>query len=263
MTKTLFEKYEHLKHLLKSYGRVGIAFSGGVDSSLLLHAACEVLSHDRVIALHGRSILNLSESIIEDLFAQCFDGRAILKIIQLNPLSIAEFVNNDSQRCYHCKKKTYTTFLEYLDSVGFSQLLDGTNKDDLQDSRPGLAVLQEFSVKTPLVDADIGKKEIRFLAKSFDLPNYNMPSNSCLATRLIFAPEISSAELDTVGKIESELKKMGYVGCRAKPQKKFIVLEIRQQDFVDISRKHNRIAVNELCHEFGFTKVLIDINGRE
>ncbi len=262
MNNELFAKYEHLKHLIKSFGRVGIAFSGGVDSTLLLHAACEVLPGERIVALHGRSILNISESNIEDLYEQCFSGKAQLEIIQLKPLSLPEFVNNDSKRCYYCKRKTYTTFLGFLESVDTTILLDGTNVDDLSEPRAGLKVLEELSIKTPLVDAGIGKKEIRFLAKSFDLPNYNMPSNSCLATRLVFTPEITADGLKQVEKIEIKLKKMGYVGCRVKPIRKNLILEIQQHHFDKISKRHSRLEIIRMCRKFGFNKVFLDINGR-
>lgn len=262
MSRVLFKKYEHLKHIIQSFGKVGVAISGGVDSTLLLHAACEVLAADRVIALHGRSILNISESSIEDLFEQCFKNKASLKIIQLDPLSIPEFTNNDSRRCYYCKRKTYTKFLGHLQNIGFSTLLDGTNLDDLKETRPGLAVLEELEVKTPLVEAGITKREVRFLAHSFALPNYAMPSNSCLATRLSFMPEITSDGLDKVEKIETILKKMGYRGCRAKPHGKELILEIEQQHFSKIYKKHSRIDIVSLGGEFGFTKVFLDIKGR-
>ncbi|HKJ66135.1 MAG TPA: hypothetical protein VJ969_12075, partial [Desulfopila sp.] len=166
MIMPVMKKYDNLTGLIRSYERVGVAFSGGIDSSLLLHAAGEVLGRNNVIALHGRSLLNRGITEIEELFKQNFQTVAKLKIIDLNPLNWSDFVNNDSARCYYCKKKTYTLFREHLMQEDISVLLDGTNADDRQEQRPGHAVLKELQVHAPLEQVGIGKKEIRFLAKS-------------------------------------------------------------------------------------------------
>lgn len=259
----LADKYEHLKHIIRSYGCVGVAFSGGVDSTLLLHVASEVLSRDKITALHGRSTVNMSDTSAEDIYKQCFQKHAQLKIIKLNPLTHPEFVNNDSKRCYYCKKSTYSSFIKYLSSINVDCLLDGTNIDDLKEDRAGLAVLEEYSIKTPYVEAGIGKQEIRFLAKSYELPNYNMPSNSCLATRLVFTPQIDQQGLDLVEKIENNLKKMNFFGCRIKPKENSIIIELRQQDYVKLAQRHNRIAVQQMCEDFGFENVFLNICGRQ
>ena len=257
---SLFEKYEKLKHKLRTYGKVGVAFSGGVDSSLLLLAAGEVLGHDSVTALHGRSELNMYEADIEEFFASNFKNSAKLKVIELQPLTWPDFVDNDDRRCYYCKRKTYSVFMSVLpDGV---VLLDGTNKDDLSETRPGLQVLKEFGVKTPLADTHLNKKEIRFLAKSFGLPNYNTPSNSCLATRLHTATQIKVSSLKTVAAIEKKLHQMGFSGCRVRPVDESVTIELRDQDILNISRKHNRLAILHFCNNSGFKKVLLNIKGR-
>jgi uncharacterized protein len=263
MEKTVFEKYEKLKHSLRSYKRVGVAFSGGIDSSLLLYAAGETLNRADVIAMHGRSQLNFDRSDVEILYEKCFRTLVNLKIIELDPLSWPEFVNNDSQRCYFCKKKTYTSFLEFLDSQNIEILIDGTNLDDLAESRAGHAVLQQLGVLTPLVNAGLRKKEIRFLAKAFGLPNSAAPSNSCLATRLSFMPKIEADGLQRVKKIETRLLAMGFDGCRAKPFQNGIVIELRQQDYVKITQRYNRLEILEICGVNGFDQVFLNLKGRD
>lgn len=259
----VFQKFEKLKHVIKGYREVGVAYSGGVDSTLLLYAACEAIGPDRVVPLYGRSLLNYSEIDVEDTFTKLFKKRLALRIVDLNPLAIPEFISNSSKKCYYCKRKTYTTFLSLLRSEGVEVLLDGTNCDDLRDDRPGLQVVKELHVATPLVQAGIGKREIRLLARAFDLPNHDMPSNSCLATRLVHEAKIDQEGIARVEKIENFLKKMGFTGFRAKPMDEVLILEIAQHQFLKISSIHNRIDVLEFCKDLGFMKVLIDISGRQ
>jgi pyridinium-3,5-biscarboxylic acid mononucleotide sulfurtransferase len=262
MSDNIFEKYEGLKHLIRSYKKVGVAFSGGIDSSLLLLATGEVLGKSNVVALHGRSQLSYDESEVETLYQTHFSSSAQLKIIELFPLTWPEFVNNDNKRCYYCKKMTYTAFKNHLSEIGVEILLDGTNFEDLCQNRAGLPVLRELDIRTPLADKQFRKKEIRFLAKMLGLPNYNLSSNSCLATRLSFLPKVDENSLLLVKKLEAELKKMGFKGCRARPDALRVVIELRQQDFIKFSYKHNRLKVVKLCRKYGFDTVFLDILGR-
>lgn len=261
--ETVFEKYEKLKHRLRSFESVGVAFSGGVDSSLLLFAAGETLGKNKVTAYHGRSALNSYETGIEDFFLENFQHIAHLKVIDLQPLTWPEFVSNDSRRCYFCKKKTYQHFFEELERDGKTTLIDGTNVDDLGEDRPGLAVISEFNVKTPLADALFNKKEIRFLARTFGLPNHDQSANSCLATRIQSTREIYSEDLEKVKIMEESLKEMDFYGSRARPQGEKVIIEIREQDYRKFIQKNNRIEFSKLCASLGFTKVLLDTKGRK
>lgn len=261
--ETIFEKYEKLKHRLRSYESVGVAFSGGVDSSLLLFAAGETLGKKKVTAYHGRSALNSYETGIEDFYIKNFQHIAHLKVIDLQPLTWPEFVSNDQRRCYFCKKRTYLHFFGELEKDGRNTLIDGTNVDDLGEDRPGLAVISEFDVKTPLADVLFTKKEIRFLARTFGLPNHDQSANSCLATRIQFAQEIHSEHLEKVKIMEESLKKMDFYGSRARPQGARVIIEIREQDYRKFIQRNNRLEFSKLCAGLGFSKVLLDIKGRK
>lgn len=256
------EKYERLKHILRSMKKIAVAFSGGVDSSLLLYAALEVRGDEAVYALHARSVLTATDSEIVEFHAKNFRDHKNLIIFHVDPLSWPEFIEQSGKRCYFCKKRTYAEFLTFTKKLDECELIDGTNRDDLQEFRPGLDAVSEYSVKTPLIEAGLGKKEIRFLAQLFGLENYNTPSNSCLATRLFNTEKIEKSNLTAIKEIEKKLKKIGFIGCRAKIQGSDIVIELRNQDFNNFSQRHNRIAVIRVCRKYGFEKVLLDIAGR-
>jgi len=146
------------------------------------------------------------------------------------------------------------------EGIGF--LLDGTNIDDLNEDRPGLAVLKELDIKTPLVDASLNKEEVRFLARSFGLPNHDTPSNSCLATRLSDMSTIEQKDMLLVAELEKELKKMGFTGCRARLKPRSVSIEIRQQDFLNFVQRHNRLQVQNICGKLGYKKVFLELSGR-
>ncbi len=202
-------------------GRVGIAFSGGVDSSLLLGSALDVLGPKNVLVLHARSCLQKKQEQEDaDTWAERHGYPADLleqRIIRIEPLTWDDFVANPENRCYLCKRRLYSLFLKTLAQEGISTLLDGTNADDLsqgETGRPGLRALLELGIHTPLADCGLDKKTIRLLSQDMGLDTANKPSSSCLATRIPHNMSITSERLNRIADLEQTLEAKGFIGCR-------------------------------------------------
>lgn len=155
-------KFDRVVNALCQHGKLAIAFSGGVDSTLLFYAALQSLGSNNIIALYARSSLLPEESAAATrvIFQQNFP-HACLREILVSPLSWPEFVVNDKDRCYFCKRRIYTFFLSEI-STNYRVLADGTNSDDRQEDRPGLRAIEELRVVTPLADAGLTKKRYEF-----------------------------------------------------------------------------------------------------
>ncbi len=150
--------------------------------------------------------------------------------VPVNPLHLDEFTRNDRKRCYICKTQMYKSFLLQLNSKGFEILLDGTNREDLQSDRPGLQAIEELSIKTPLADAGLDKREIRSLANDFQLSNHDKPSNSCLATRILTGIRICSQNVQQVELCEGFLTKSGVSACRVRLGGDTVTVEVSKRD---------------------------------
>ncbi|MCI5217858.1 MAG: ATP-dependent sacrificial sulfur transferase LarE [Candidatus Electrothrix sp. LOE2] len=242
----LHNKVEQLRHLLSGFDRVGIAFSGGVDSSFLLRMALDVLGPSKVLVLHARSCLQKKpEQDRVDTWAERHGYPAAViqqRIIKINPLARYNFVANPKNRCYLCKKHLYSLFLAHLDHLhqegipSITTLLDGTNADDLRQGevgRPGLRALAELGICTPLADCNLSKKEIRILSRNLGLDTAEQPSASCLATRIPHGMPITAERLRRIASLEQVLEKNGFTGCRVR-----LDADAAQTVFVQLHKPH-------------------------
>ena len=262
------EKVTKLHELLSDYGRVAVAFSGGVDSSFLLKSALDVLGAGNVVIVHARSCLQKShEQQRADTWLSRHGYSPDIEqlVIELQPLSWKEFVTNPEERCYLCKLRMYGIFLDKLDKLDIHVLLDGTNIDDLKDSRPGLRAIHELGVQTPLVSCGLGKAEIRELSRELKLDTSEQPSSSCLATRIPQDLEITAQRLERIATWENGLAELGFDGCRVRmdgKSEKIVYFQIVQDDLEQFFNSAIRHAVVRFFKNLGIEQVYLDLEGR-
>jgi uncharacterized protein len=275
--RDLKNKLTRLQELLQAAGKVAIAFSGGVDSTLLVRVCCDSLGPENVTALQAVSCL-IPEQVqlkTKELVAAPENGiRCSYQTVPVQPLLWPEFVVNSERRCYFCKKRIYGALYatmtqgDHLSSTTespsrFVCLLDGTNTDDLLEHRPGLQAIQELSVRTPLARAGLNKKDIRSLAKKLGLTNWNQPSNSCLATRIPVHQQITSVLLERIAQAELFLQEKGYIGCRARPDHLTIEVQVMTKDLERFSAESLRPEITQHLATLGFNNIFLNPKGRD
>jgi uncharacterized protein len=258
----LRNEYERLLNIVAERTPTAIAFSGGADSSLLLKAAVDVFGN-KTLAFFASSILQTLDDIDNAIdTAERLGGE--LQIIEVLPLDWPQFTANPADRCYHCKKKIYSIFLELLPDVTMA-LADGSNLDDLSQKRPGHKAIEELGVLRPLVQAGLDKAMIRRLGKYLGVPSWDRESASCLATRIPSGLRITAPRLQDIAGYEKILHNLGFSGCRvriAADSSRSVKIEIKAVDLPIITRAGVRKKLHAEFSSRGVDNSSLDLTFR-
>ncbi|MBR6403137.1 MAG: ATP-dependent sacrificial sulfur transferase LarE [Eubacterium sp.] len=255
----MHEKYLNLKQYLQKLDSVIVAFSGGVDSTFLLHAAKEVLG-ENVLAVTAKSCL-FPSSEIKDAVSLCENMDVRYKVLELNPLEIDGFKDNPKNRCYLCKKNMLMSLIDIAKSEGISYVVEGSNMDDMGDYRPGSQAVEELGVRSPLKDVSFFKHEIRELSKEIGLPTWDKPSLACLASRIPYGDEITPEKLTMIEYCERYLKNLGFHQLRVRAHGNLARIEINSDEITKVFNEENRTRIYEEFKRNGFKFVSIDLVG--
>jgi len=255
----LHEKYNELKELLRSLKSVTVAFSGGVDSTFLLHVAKEALG-ENVIAVTARS-LSFPERELRE--AQAFAAKHEIKhiIVDSEELDIDGFSQNPKNRCYLCKTELFTKISEIAQKMNFHAVLEASNSDDNGDYRPGLIAVKELGIHSPLRQIGFTKAEIRMLSKEQDLPTSNKPSFACLSSRFPYGESITPERLRMIDKAEQYLLDLGIWQVRVRFHDNLARIETDEDGFSVLLNPQVRLQVYDEFHKIGFTYVSLDLKG--
>jgi uncharacterized protein len=252
----IVKKLEKLKRHLAKYPGVVIAFSGGVDSSLLLKVAQDVLG-DRVIAVTAASSLYPREEMIAaKRIAKRIKCRH--RIIRSNELTRASFVKNPKNRCYYCKMELFKKMKKIASHYGYS-VIEASSKSDLRDFRPGLCAVRKLGVKSPLIEVGLQKDEIRTLAKKIGLPNWNKPSMACLASRIPYGTTISKVILKRIASAERYVMRLRVMQVRVRDHYPIARIEVLPDDMEKIVANRDKIVA--YFKKLGYKFITVDIEG--
>lgn len=256
------EKHLHLMKLMDQYtdSDIIIAFSGGVDSSLVLKAACEKAKEKgtKVYAVTIHTKLHpMNDLEIARIVAQ--EEGAIHAVIHVDELNEAGISNNPENRCYLCKKCLFQKLIDMAKERNIHHILEGTNEDDLHVYRPGVKALQELNIKSPLAEAKLTKAEVRKLAKEYGISVANRPSAPCLATRFPYGVELSYDIMRQIEKAEEHIRSFGFYNVRVRIHNDIARIEVDENDIEKLLIE--RVNIISFMKEIGFCYITIDLEG--
>jgi uncharacterized protein len=257
---TLQDKYERLKKIIEEMGSIVIGFSGGVDSTLLLKVAHDILK-DKVIAVIGKSETYPEEEFNEAIKLAEFIG-ARYKIVTTEETDNLKFAENPPDRCYYCKTELFSKLKEIAEAEGIRWIADGTNADDVKDFRPGLRAVKENNIRSPLLEAGLTKNEIRELSRLLGLPTWDKPSFACLSSRFPYGMPIDREKLKKIDKAESFLRKLGLKVFRVRLiDENTVRIETGKEEFKKFFEDDFRVKVVNELKKLGFIYITLDLEG--
>jgi pyridinium-3,5-biscarboxylic acid mononucleotide sulfurtransferase len=252
-------KKQNLINMLKEMPSLLVAFSGGVDSAFLLAVAHEAMG-DHVTAATADSITFPSRERQEAVeFAEGLGVRHI--IFKSDESNIPEFVANNADRCYFCKKSLSRELMKIAGDRGIAKIAFAANIDDLGDYRPGIEAAKEMGIISPLIDAGLGKEEIRLLSKEMGLPTWDKPSMACLASRIPYGTSITVEMLRTVEAAEDFMFQMGFKQVRVRHHGPVARIEAAIADLPRFLEDDLRKKIVERFKQLGFKHIALDLEG--
>ena len=256
---SLDEKYQHLQNILSEFNSVIIAFSGGVDSTLLLKVACDSLGADKVLALTATSPIFPSYEIEQSkLLAEDFGVQQ--QLFDSGEMELADFVKNNLQRCYHCKHNMLRLFLQVMTEMP-GTLLEGSNLDDQNDYRPGQKAVSQLKIRSPLLEAKLRKPEIRELSRRLKLSTWDKQPFACLATRFPYGTKITINKLKQIDQCENWLRLQGFSNYRVRYHNRLARIEISPTEIPRLMEVPLRLKLIEVFKFNGFDYVTLDLQG--
>ena len=257
MDEQISEKYLSLKSIINRYDSAVVAFSGGIDSSLVAYVAGEVLGNNALAVTSGSASLKRSDLQLAETLGK--DWILSHEIIVTDELSKPDYRRNPVDRCFHCKTSLYTSLDIICKERGIDVIFNGTNLDDLGDHRPGLMAADDYQVCSPLVEAGFHKSDVRQLANELGLKNADKPQSACLSSRFPYGISIDEQLLSQVEQAETVLESLGFTQFRVRHHGDLARIEVTENELE--KAMNHRLHINEALGNLGYRYITLDMIG--
>ncbi len=253
------EKLHQLEAIFREMDRALVAYSGGIDSTLMAQIAHRILG-DRALAVTAVSPSLLPEDL-EDAKIQAIEMGVTHRLIETHEMDNPSYTSNPINRCYFCKSELYDTLKPLAQEWGYSYIVDGVNADDLKDYRPGIQAAKERGTRSPLAEVGITKLEVRELARHLGLPWWDKPAQPCLSSRFPYGENITVEKLRRVGQAERHLRNLGWRTLRVRSEGEVARIELPAEQIPDFVAQTNLEELVQQFQSYGFVYVTLDLEG--